>query len=149
VAPFSWLVKELILAAAVLVCLVSGCVSLPTETFRGYSGTELPNTHLALLDMGQANGALIDGMYYVDGSNYRIVKMLPGPHRIDWTHTYNFSPMVNTQMLDDFRHIATVSLEPGHKYRLQADRTTGQGYRVYMWIEDSSTGAVVAGVKKP
>ena len=33
----------------------------------------------------------------------------------------------------------------GHVYELHADRTTGPGFRVYMWIKDAATGEIVAG----
>jgi hypothetical protein len=39
------------------------------------------------------------------------------------------------------------NLVAGHTYIIQADRTTGYGYRMYLWIEDAETGEVVAGTK--
>jgi len=141
-------VRSIIYPLAMLVVFMSGCVSLPKEVYRGYSGAELPDASLALLDIGKADTVQIDGMYYLDGSKYTIVKLLPGLHRLDWSNSFGVSVMVDPRMIVDFRANATVTMEAGHIYRLQAERTLGPGYRVYMWIDDASTGTVVAGDKK-
>jgi hypothetical protein len=141
--------KPILYSLAIIIVFMFGCVPLPKGVYRGYSGTELPDDYLALLDTEKANWVQIDGMYYVDGSKYTIVKLLPGLHRLDWTDTFGASVTVDPRMIVDFRANATVTLEAGHNYRLRAERTFGSGYRVYMWIEDTSRGSVIAGDKKP
>lgn len=140
--------KPILYSLAILIVFMSGCVPLPKGVYRGYPGTELPDDYLALLDIGKANWVQIDGMYYVDGSEYTVVKLLPGLHRLDWTATFGVSVTVDPRMIVDFRANATVTLEAGHNHRLRAERTFGPGYRVYMWIEDTSRGSVIAGDKK-
>jgi hypothetical protein len=133
----------------VLFVVLFGCASVPKETYRGYTGDELPDASLALLYMGDGGTVKIDGMYYVESYKYSAVKLLPGPHRIEWTSTFGVSVMVDPRMIVGFGNKETVTLQAGHSYRLRADRTTGPGYRVYMWIEDTLNGNVVAGEKKP
>ena len=40
-------------------------------------------------------------------------------------------------------------MKAGHAYVLKADRAAGHGYRTYLWIEDTDSGEVIAGTKKP
>ena len=133
----------------VLVVLMIGCASAPKETYRGYTGAELPDSSLALLDMRDGGSVKIDGMYYVESSKYSIVKLLPGSHRLEWTSTFGVSVMVDPRMIVESGRKETIILQAGHIYRFRADRTTGPGYKVYMWIEDTLTGSVVGGKKKP
>jgi len=132
-----------------LVVLMFGCASAPMGTYRAYTGEELSDSSLALLDIGRAASIQIDGMYYIEGSEYSIVKLMPGSHRIEWTNLFGVSVMVDSRGIVAFDLKETIILQAGHLYKLRADRTHGHGYRVYMWIEDTNTGSVVAGNKMP
>jgi len=132
-----------------LVVFMLGCASVPRAAYRGYTGAELPDSSLALLYMGNGGSINIDGMYYVESSDYSIIKLLPGSHRLEWTSAFAVSVMVDPRMIVGVGRKETITLEAGHSYKLRADRTTGYGYRVYMWIEDTLTGNVVGGEKKP
>jgi hypothetical protein len=145
-AKTRWRMKVIVYSLAMLVVFMPGCASVSKEVYQGYSGTELPDVSLALLDIGKANWLQINGMYYVEGSKYTVAKLLPGIHRLDWTTTFVVSALVDPRVIVDFRANATVTLEAGHNYGLQAERTFGPGYRVYI---DTSRGSVVAGDKKP
>ena len=57
--------------------------------------------------------------------------------------------MVNPAGWDKSNRNVTVNLAPGHVYKLKSERTTGHGYQMYLWVEDLTTGTVVAGVPKP
>ena len=132
-----------------LVVIMFGCASVPMGSYRAYTGEDLPDSSLALLDIGRAGSVQIDGMYYIEGSEYSMVKLLPGSHRIEWTTLFGISVMVDPRGIVAFDLKETITLQAGHIYKLRADRTTGHGYRVYMWIEDMSNGSVVAGNKMP
>jgi hypothetical protein len=132
-----------------LVVFMFGCASVPKGSYRAYTGEDSPDTSLALLEIGRAGSVQIDGMYYIEGSEYSMVKLMPGSHRIEWTKLFGISVMVDPRGIVAFELKETIILQAGHIYKLRADRTHGHGYRVYMWIEDTSTGSVVVGNKMP
>jgi hypothetical protein len=99
--------------------------------------------------MGRAGWAIIDDMYYVEATKFCAVKLHPGVHRIKWISTFGVSVMVEPAGYATYVTTSKVALEAGHIYELQADRTTGSGYKVYLWIEDITTGRIVDGKKKP
>jgi hypothetical protein len=144
-----WRKRSVAYFITLLVVLMFGCASAPKGTYRAYTGEELSDSSLALLDIGRAASIQIDGMYYIEGSEYSIVKLMPGSHRIEWTNLFGISVMVDSRGIVAFDLKETIILQAGHLYKLRADRTHGHGYRVYMWIEDTSTGSVVAGNKMP
>ena len=137
-------------AAALLILLLAGCTTL--EVYRGYPGPDLPDASVATVELNPSlfgkRWARIDDVE-VDGEKFRSVKLLPGVHRIEWNRTFGVSFLVDPRMFVEYKHSATVTLDAGRTYRLQSDRTTGPGYRVYFWIEDAVTGNVVHGSKKP
>jgi hypothetical protein len=128
-------------------------VILPGTTqnkhYRAYTGDELPHASLALLHMGDGRSIKVDGMYYVESSDYSIVQLLPGPHRIEWTSYFGARTMTAPGMKDSTGRNEIVTLEAGHSYRLRADRMKEYGYRMHMYIEDTLTGDVVGGEKQP
>jgi hypothetical protein len=149
VTNLRWRKRTVAYLITLLAVFMFGCASIPKETYRAYTGEDLPDTSLALLDIGRAGSVQIDGMYYIEGSEYSMVKLMPGSHRIEWTQLFGISVMVDPRGIVAFDLKETITLQAGHIYKLQADRTHGHGYRVYMWIEDTSTGSVVAGNKMP
>ena len=100
------------------------------------------------LQLGSASEVIIDSMK-VDHSDYGTVVMLPGPHEIRWNTWFGVSVLVEPSGFATRKAGHVVDLKAGHTYILKADRTTGHGYRTYLWIEDTSTGEVIAGTKKP
>lgn len=134
----------------ILFSILLGCTADASKgVFRGYFGIEPPESRLAILDLGAASEVIIDDMYYVSQAKHSTVKLLAGVHRIQWASTFGVSVMVEPAGYASFGIISKVHLEAGHTYRLSADRTTGHGYRVFMWIEDMTTGKIVHGEKKP
>jgi len=132
-----------------LFSMLLGCASpQPTGVYRGYSGMA-PDSALAYLDLGAAHEAIIDDRHYVSRVKYSTVQLLAGAHRIQWAAAFGVSVMVEPGGYAAFETISNVTLEAGHRYRLSAGRTTGQGYKVYLWIEDTTTGRTVSGDKKP
>jgi hypothetical protein len=135
-------------AALLLIALLSGCASLPKEVYRGYSGPDLPDASLATVELRGAAWVRIDEVH-VERQKFAGVKVLPGAHRLEWGRSFGVSFLVDPRMIVEYKHSATVTLDAGRTYRLQADRSYGPGYRVYFWIEDALTGNLVYGTKKP
>jgi len=85
----------------------------------------------------------------VAGTDWNQVLLLPGPHQVDCMVEYGASVMVEPS---GFGHASThleADLAAGHTYITHYARTYGQGYQVWLWMEDTTTGSVVAGKKKP
>lgn len=136
--------------ALILLALLTGCASSPPRAvYRAHFGTEPSESEVATLDLGEAAEAIIDDMYYVSRTRHDAVKLASGEHRIQWTSTFGVSVLVEPAGYASFGIVSKVRLEAGRTYRLSADRTTGHGYRVYLWIEDTATGQVIHGTKKP
>jgi hypothetical protein len=62
---------------------------------------------------------------------------------------FSDSHLVNSSGFDSTATTETVELEAGHSYTINADRTTGHGYGMYLWVSDDNSGIIVAGTKKP
>ena len=127
-------------------------VSMAAEAYagchQGEEGLSALTEALASVDLGAAEWAEIDDVR-VEHHEYGSVKLLPGSHDIKWGKTFAVSFLIDWRMWAPYEHSAIVTLEAGHTYILQTDRTTGPGYRVYFWIEDAATGNVVHGSRKP
>jgi hypothetical protein len=136
--------------AVIFFLILLGCAAdHPKEVYRAYSGIEPPENELATLDLGAGYEVIIDDMYYMSRKKYDSVKLIAGVHRIQWTTAFGVSVMVEPSGHVAFKMISNINLEAGHTYKLSADRTTGHGYKVYCWIEDTTTGKIVWGEKKP
>ena len=136
---------RLVLLAALL---ASGCLGKTGHTYKLYPGPERPPEELAVVEFGERVTSIrIEGMR-VDKGDYDRIELLPGTYQIDWRTTFSVSPMVNPQGYDKIAAMATVDLEAGHEYSVNSDRTTGPGYTMRWWLEDTTTGAVVAGSKR-
>lgn len=142
--------------AAMLGCAVSlflhllGCsANPPKEAYRAIYRGALSESELAVVDLGAAHKVIIDDQYFVSREKYGTVELPAGAHRIAWMTECASSVMVEPQGFAAYGVVSDVALEAGHAYRLSADRTHGTGYRIYHWIEDTTTGRVVFGEKKP
>ena len=135
-------------AIILLAGLLAGCGTLSTEVYRGYSGPDLADDALATVELGSSEWVEIDDVR-VKHTEYGSLKLLPGSHHILWGMTFGVSFLVDWRMYVPYEQSATVMLEAGHTYILLGDRTTGPGYRVYLWIEEPATGDVLYGSKGP
>ena len=143
---------EIIAAVAFMLILsaLAGCGAHSTGgIYRAYVDIETTESELATLELGSAHEAIIDDRYYVSRAKYTSVKLLPGLHKVAWETGFGLSVMADPKGYAVFGMISRVILEPGHTYRLSADRTTGHGYTVFSWIEDRTTDKIVFGEKKP
>ena len=134
-----WLIPWLVFPA---------CSSLPQDSYKLYAGPNRPLEELAVVRLGDQYHVRIDGLS-ASRADWAEVHLLPGYHSIEWETTFAVSVLVNVNGWDTRRTMASPYLEPGHVYLLEADRTVGGGYQMYQWLEDLTTGEVVAGEQKP
>lgn len=140
----AWLITA---AFAVLLSACGGSHS--KHAYKLYPGPVLPDSDVATLKFGNRVHAVeIDGLT-VSSADYGEIKLKPGPHTIRWGTKFIVSVLINSSGFDSAIADNDVTLAAGHTYSIEADRTTGHGYRMYLWIEDAETGQVVAGTKKP
>lgn len=139
-----------LLSCSALCVWLAACAGTPQETFayKLYPGPARPAAELAIVRLGDAQEALFDGRPVGQG-DWSEAHLLPGRHRIEWQSEFGASVMVEPSGSVTGGEAVEVDLVAGRTYVLRADRTTGYGYRLYFWIEDAATGAVVAGEPKP
>jgi hypothetical protein len=138
-------------SCAVLLCIVaSACATAPEEvhSYKLYPGPERPLEALVVVRLGNAYAAEFNGRLVTRG-DWSEVHLLPGEHTIRWQTEFGVSVTIEPSGFATRGTEVIVQLEAGRVYRLSADRTKGRGYRTYLWIEDASTGAVVAGARIP
>ena len=130
--------------------LAAGCAtsSGKEHAYKLYPGPERPVAELATLDISGVDSVTIDKLH-VKRWDYETVLVLPGRHEVVTGKGFGFSVMVEPAMYGEFERSLEVDLEAGKVYRVKGDRTHGQGYRVYLWIEDAESGEVIAGEKIP
>lgn len=138
----------LLFLLASMLGLLWSCASTDDIVYKLYPGPERPATEIVTLKLGNASEVIIDGMK-VDRSDYGSVTLLPGRHLIRWNTWFGVSVLVEPSGFATRTAGHGVELKAGHVYILKADRTTGHGYRTYLWIEDADSGEVIAGTKKP
>lgn len=119
---------------------LNGCASLnaPSKNFKG--------SHTALLDWsawGAGQVLAIDGN--APGKENRI-ELQPGNHEIRYGGRRGSSFLLNPRMKDEYDYSASINMRAGHHYVVQHERTYKyRGYRDFFWIEDLTSGEVVAG----
>lgn len=133
----------------VLAGLVSSATAAESTIYRAYSGPERPEKEVASLGLGDADWVRIDSGPRLEKKTHEVIKLLPGEYQIEWCEKFAVSAMIDLSMSAAYVAREDVVLEAGHGYVLGADRTTGSGYRTFMWIEDEGTHEIIAGFKKP
>jgi hypothetical protein len=128
--------------------LLGGCASTDDVVYKLYAGPQRPDTEIATLHLGHASEVIIDGMK-VNRSDYDSVTLLPGRHLIRWKTWFGVSVLIEPSGFATRQAGQVLDLKAGHTYILKSDRTTGPGYRTYLWVEDAQSGEVIAGKKKP
>ena len=123
---------------------VSGCVSV--RTYQAYEGETLPQskiailretTHFYVVSICLTNLLTIDGN---DVNRASIVELLPGFHKV--LFRLEFESYGANSRRGSFEFEA----EAGHVYKLDVAKCTGIP-PLQAWIEDETTGKVVAGTK--
>lgn len=140
----------LLLLISVIVC--AGCAGRTPDVHYGYLGEVRSGTEVAIVRGVTAALHQIDGreLKHSDPDKYyREAQMPPGTHTVTLYRRFGVSVLIVAKGYIEAVSTFSVDLEPGHVYELHGDRTTGHGFRVYLWIVDATTGKVVAGQKKP
>lgn len=138
------------LKAALLFLFVAalvGCAGLTPDIHKGYVGEDKSESEVAIVRAVTAAIHKIDGnkVKHPDPNKfYQEVHLPPGLHTITLYRWFGVSVLIVSKgFIEVVSESFSVVLEPGHIYELHGDRTTGV-IRVILWIEDSTTGEIVA-----
>lgn len=133
-----------LLIVVLVIVAVSGCVSV--RTYQAYKGETLPKSKIAILRETK-NFYLIyfckTDLKTIDEKDVDwagMVEMLPGPHKVSFRLEYV------TWGSEYRRGSFKFQAEAGHVYKLDVAKCTGIP-PLQAWIEDETTGKVVAGTK--
>jgi len=133
-----------LLIVVLVIVAVSGCASI--RTYQAYEGETLPPSKIAILrdtkkfyliSFCKSELETIDGK---DVNSAGLVEMLPGPHKVSFKLEYVTWGSESRQGSFEFQ------AEAGHVYKLDVAKCTGIP-PLQAWIEDKTTGKVVAGTK--
>jgi hypothetical protein len=131
----------------VLAFVAAGCTLTP-DMYVADTVQNAPDAEVAIVEGRTAIPRNIDGktlrhpnpdMYYASA------RVSPGQHSVTLYREFLVSVLVVPGGFFEAAKTYNVNLEAGHIYELHADRTTGRGFRVAMWIKDATTGKIVAG----
>ncbi|MGE0117475.1 MAG: hypothetical protein AB7S71_04695 [Dongiaceae bacterium] len=139
---------------AFITAMVLGCAAcgLTAPDMTAYQGPDLGDQQLAVVEnRGDCPFCIVsierEGYLYFDASRdglRKSVKLAPGAYEV----TYEYRSY-KTQAV---RRSDTIELKAGHIYDVKRDVCymfcfDMPSYTTYLWIEDSATGQVVAGVR--
>ncbi len=126
-----------------IVLVAPGCAS-PLSSV--HDGADSPRDQLAVLDW---SGWGAPRVLEIDGEKTtgpRVAKLPAGRHTIRYGGWFGASVLLNPRMGDTYDLVATIDMKAGHVYEPKRERVYGyRAYRDYLWIEDMTTGEVVAG----
>jgi hypothetical protein len=152
--------RGLLPLVVVLALLLSGC------GMKAYEGPELPRSEIAVIDRWYWHGSILTfagilpvwhprheaRVYEIDGTQapgYRF-HVRPGEHSVTVGYKKNISVTLcgYTGCIGEYRTRLSINFtaEAGHEYRIPAER---RDERNWIWVEDKTTGKVVAGEKPP
>ena len=133
--------------ALLFLIVLTGCAGLTPDIHREYVDQNQSVSEVAIIR------AVTAGIHKIDGKElahpdpdkyYREVHLPPGQHTITLYKWFAASVLiVRKGYFEVVSEPFEVNLQAGHVYELHADRTTGV-IRVIVWIEDSTTGEIVA-----
>lgn len=132
----------------VLIFVATGCVRLTPDIYESHSVHDMPDAEIAIVRGKSASIGAIDGkrIEHSDPNKYyETARLLSGSHTVNLRRQFMVSVLLVMKGYIEADRSYSLNLEAGHVYELHADRTTGPGFRVYMWIKDATTGKLVAG----
>ena len=131
--------------------VLAACAGRTPEAYKRQMRHADPDAPFAIVRTVSAAFHRLDGrrLEHPDPNKYYDEAHLPpGSHDVSLTAWFSVSMyLVPKGYIEPVSSTFTVDLKADHVYELHADRTTGPGFRVYFWIEDATTGDVVAGTK--
>jgi len=126
---------------------LSGCASLTADVHKEFINESTPPEDIAIIRAETASIHEIDGITikHPDANRYyKEIHLPPGSHTITLYRWFAVSVLlVRKGYIEVVSEPFEVDLKPGHIYELHGDRTTGV-IRVILWIEDSTTGEIIA-----
>ncbi len=138
---------KIVMIWCAFLAFVVACAPKP-DRYVGYEG---PSKQLSEVAVLRAVGASI---WEIDGERfqhpdpdryYSEAHLLPGDYQVTAYRWFGVSVLIVPRGYIEVTRRFYLSMEPGHVYELHADRTTGPGFRVFFWVKDATTGAIVAG----
>lgn len=132
---------------------LSSCSDLPKEIYRGYTGRDVVEEKLAILEIGESHKikmVMVDSNIFVDTAEYSAIKLQPGLHQIQIAATFGGSIMMFPGgIIHRISPAFRAPLEAGRTYICRAARSFGLEIDFFFWIEDAKTGELIAGRKIP
>lgn len=139
--------RNLKLALFSCATILAGCAALTPDIYRGYIEKDAQQAEVAIVRGETAAIYEINGtkLKHPDSERYyREVYLSPGEHTIRLYRWFGVSVLIVPKgYIEVVSEPFSLNLKAGHIYELHADRTTGV-IRIIVWIEDSTTGEVVA-----
>ena len=145
---------RLSLSVVIALGLAACATSRTPAVFNAFDGPERPDSEIGLVRQVSARLTMIDEKPVpahpdADHFYYRDFRLLPGQHTLTARRTWGASILVAPSGYIEESRYLLLNAEAGHTYELHADRTTGIGYKVYFWIEDTTLRKVVSGTPRP
>ena len=143
----TWSRRRIFRLHFVLAFVAAGCTLTP-DMYVADTVQNVPDAEVAIVEGRTAGIHKIDGkslehpnpdMYYASA------RLHPGQHSVTLNREFVVSVLIVPGGFFEAIKTYNVNLQAGHVYELHADRTTGPGFRIAMWIKDATTGEVVAG----
>lgn len=138
---------------AVIVIILLGLGVLPGcgtgPPLKVYTGLDLPDEHLALLDW---SACALDCVYAIDGMKLhrfpaQQAKLLPGRHAIRYGTWFGVSALYGRTSVT-YEETAVLDMKAGHIYAIHFEKQQGWvQFSDDLWIEDQKTGEVMHGVR--
>lgn len=111
---------------------------LSNETYRSYSGAELPPDEISSIQMGKnVEWVQISKGEKILYRDFGKVTVLPGEYRVTWGTKFAVSASIKFSGVDSRTWGGAINLKPGRTYSIIAERTTGPGYNVFVKVEES------------
>lgn len=136
------------------VIAIVGCAGPAPDTHREFVNEALQESEIAVVRAVSADIYSIDGarLKHPDSDKYYSeIYLPPGQHEIIIYRRFAVSAMLRLKgYIEAVSEPLSVELEAGHIYSLNGDRSTGDpDIWVGLWIEDTTTGEVIARSKQP
>ncbi len=145
----AWNRRRIFQLLFVLTFVAAGCGrTLTADVYETQAVRNASDAEIAIVEGKTARMLKIDGkelehpnpdMYYASA------RLRPGLHAVTLNRWFVVSVLLVSRGYVDAVKTYSVNLQAGHVYELHADRTTGPGFRIAMWIKDATTGEIVAG----
>ena len=137
-----------IILCCISVTIITTICNLKTTGYTA-NNTEHQETESSKNTILDWSGWNSGSVFEVDGNpqtNKNRVELTPGPHNIEYGGEIGTSFLLNPKMSDKYTYSATINMIANHTYKVLHERTyVYGGYSDYFWIEDRTSGEIMAG----